>query len=201
MGLESATYISGLNASNPVHATDQVSAGDDHLRLIKYTLLASFPNINAAVLANPTELNYLDGVTGVTGSGSLVLSASPILTGTVTAGAFSGSIAATNIDSGSLPDARIAQSGVTQHQAALAITESQISDLGTYLSDNDQITTLEVGHATDTTLGRASAGNLAVEGAAILSHDDVLLTSAKVFISTSTPTGGANGDIWFEREA
>ena len=49
MGLEAATYISGLNASNPVHATDNVSQGDDHLRLIKSTLLATFPNINAAV--------------------------------------------------------------------------------------------------------------------------------------------------------
>jgi len=34
-----------------------------------------------------------------------------------------------------VPDANITQSSVTQHQAALSITESQISDLGTYLTD------------------------------------------------------------------
>lgn len=94
MGLETATYISGLNASNPVHATDQVSAGDDHLRLIKSTLLATFPNITGAVTSSHTELNYLDGLTGVTGSGNLVASASPTLTGTLTAGA----IVATSYD-------------------------------------------------------------------------------------------------------
>ena len=33
-----------------------------------------------------------------------------------------------------VPDANITESSVTQHQAALSITESQISDLGTYLT-------------------------------------------------------------------
>ena len=36
-----------------------------------------------------------------------------------------------------VPDANITQTSVTQHQAALSITESQISDFGTYLTDND----------------------------------------------------------------
>lgn len=39
---------------------------------------------------------------------------------------------ATIISSGTFADARIAASNVTQHQAALSITESQISDFGTY---------------------------------------------------------------------
>lgn len=42
--------------------------------------------------------------------------------------------AASDITSGTFADARISQSSVTQHQAALTITESQISDLGTYLT-------------------------------------------------------------------
>ena len=33
-----------------------------------------------------------------------------------------------------VPDANITQSSVTQHQAALSITESQISDLGSYIT-------------------------------------------------------------------
>ena len=198
MGLESFTYISSLNSSNPVHATDQVSQGDDHIRGVKLTLLQSFPNINAAVNFTPTEANRLVGTTGVTGTGSLVLNTAPTFSGLVTAGSFSGSIAATNIDSGTLPDARIAGTGVTQHEAALTITESQISDLGTYLSDNDQITTLEVGHATDTTLGRASAGNLSVEGDAVFSHESGTYTSAKIHFSSGTEptTEGNNGDIF-----
>ncbi len=42
--------------------------------------------------------------------------------------------AATDVSSGTLADARVAQSNVTQHQAALLVTESQISDLQAYLT-------------------------------------------------------------------
>lgn len=62
MGLESATYISGLNASNPT-SSDNASQGDDHIRLIKSTLLSTFPNVTGAVTPTHTELNYVDGVT------------------------------------------------------------------------------------------------------------------------------------------
>jgi hypothetical protein len=47
-------------------------------------------------------------------------------------GTLTGDVAASNITSGTLADARIAESNVTQHQGALSITESQISDLGSY---------------------------------------------------------------------
>jgi hypothetical protein len=61
-GLETATYINGLVATNPV-GTDPKSAGDDHLRLIKSTLKATFPNITGAVTPTHGELNYVTGVT------------------------------------------------------------------------------------------------------------------------------------------
>jgi len=54
MGLESANYISGLVDTNP-GATDNVSQGDDHLRLIKKVLTDSFPSIDAAVNAIHTS--------------------------------------------------------------------------------------------------------------------------------------------------
>ena len=59
MPLETGTYISDLNASNPVGATDPKSQGDDHIRLIKSTLLATFPNIDGEVTATDTDLNNL----------------------------------------------------------------------------------------------------------------------------------------------
>lgn len=68
MPLETATYIDGLNASNPA-ASDAVSSADDHLRLIKSTIKATFPNITGPVTATQAVLN------GV----------SPALTGTPTA--------------------------------------------------------------------------------------------------------------------
>ena len=65
MGLETGTYISDLNSSNPV-AGDPVNEGDDHLRLIKTTVKATFPSITGAVSSTHTELNLLDGVTANT---------------------------------------------------------------------------------------------------------------------------------------
>ena len=60
MALETGTHISDLNASNPV-STDGLAQADDHLRLIKSTILASFPNIMGAMTATHTILNGLDG--------------------------------------------------------------------------------------------------------------------------------------------
>jgi len=57
MGLETGTYISDLNASNPVGATDPKSQGDDHIRLIKSTILATFPNVTGAMTKTHAELN------------------------------------------------------------------------------------------------------------------------------------------------
>lgn len=66
MGLETATYIHELDASNPVGATDPKSQGDNHLRLIKSALQNTLPNVEGAVTASHTELNVLDGVTANT---------------------------------------------------------------------------------------------------------------------------------------
>ena len=65
MALESATYISDLVATNPVGATDTKAFGDDHLRLIKSTLLATFPNITGAVTLTQTQLNNAVTLTGL----------------------------------------------------------------------------------------------------------------------------------------
>lgn len=60
MALESGTYIDSLNAANPV-ATDGLAQADDHLRLIKSTIKATFPNITGAMTATHTILNGIDG--------------------------------------------------------------------------------------------------------------------------------------------
>lgn len=48
MALESATYISGLVATNPP-GSDSISQGDDHLRLIKTVLKNTLPNADEAI--------------------------------------------------------------------------------------------------------------------------------------------------------
>lgn len=47
MGLETASYLTGLTPSWPL-PTDRKSVGDDHIRLIKTTLQNTFPNANKA---------------------------------------------------------------------------------------------------------------------------------------------------------
>lgn len=58
MSLESATYISDLNAANPPNA-DPIGQADDHLRLIKAAIKATFPNITGAVTSTQVQLNNL----------------------------------------------------------------------------------------------------------------------------------------------
>ena len=59
MALETGTHINSLNASNPV-STDGLAQADDHIRLIKATIKATFPNITGAMTATQTILNGLD---------------------------------------------------------------------------------------------------------------------------------------------
>lgn len=72
MGLESATYINGLVETNPT-SSDNANQGDNHLRLIKAALKATFPNITGPVTATQATLNtaYLP-LAGGTLTGGLV---------------------------------------------------------------------------------------------------------------------------------
>lgn len=63
MALETGTYIDDLVATNPVSG-DPKSEGDDHIRLLKSTIKATFPNVTGEVTPTHTELNQLDGITG-----------------------------------------------------------------------------------------------------------------------------------------
>lgn len=60
MALESGTYINSLNANNPA-STDGLGQADDHFRLIKSTILSTFPSVDAAVTTTEDELNIMDG--------------------------------------------------------------------------------------------------------------------------------------------
>ncbi|WP_336984963.1 hypothetical protein [Asaia sp. HN128] len=97
MALESGTYISDLVPSNPAH-TDGVNQADSHMRLIKATLKATFPNIAGAVTASHTVLNTVADAFAT--AGSLVLSGTTALTLSNSSGnlGVSGRVAATGLD-------------------------------------------------------------------------------------------------------
>lgn len=62
MALEVAPFINGLNPANPA-GNDLISAGDDHIRLLKSSIKATFPNLAGAMTATQVELNCCAGVT------------------------------------------------------------------------------------------------------------------------------------------
>jgi hypothetical protein len=59
MPIEVATTINGLVATNPV-STDALASADDHIRLLKATILNTFPNITGPITLTHTEINSLD---------------------------------------------------------------------------------------------------------------------------------------------
>jgi len=64
MSLETGSRIADLVATNPVGATDFVSQGDDHIRLIKACVQGSFPALGAtAVSVTAEKLNFTAGLT------------------------------------------------------------------------------------------------------------------------------------------
>lgn len=78
MALETGTYISDLVSTNPASG-DNVSQGDDHIRLLKSTVKQTFPNISGAVTPTHTQINnaLADFVEGTF---------TPVISGTTAAG-------------------------------------------------------------------------------------------------------------------
>lgn len=65
MGLETATFIAGLTPSWPV-TSDKKAQGDDHLRLIKSVLQATFPNASKAFYFPAAEISSASQVIDAT---------------------------------------------------------------------------------------------------------------------------------------
>lgn len=125
----------------------------------------------ATFLATPSSANLASAVTDETGSGALVFATSPTLVTPALGTPSSGTL--TNCTS--LP--------------VSGITSSTSTALG--------VGSLELGHASDTTLSRQSAGQMLVEGKAAIQHNGAY-TSGQVTFSTSAASGGSSGDIWFK---
>jgi hypothetical protein len=62
--VETATFINGLDSGLPAGG-DSRAEGDNHIRLLKSTIKATFPNLSGAVTPTQAEMNYLAGVTSL----------------------------------------------------------------------------------------------------------------------------------------
>ena len=120
---EQLEYDAGSNAQGWHESQDQFMRAVD-------TALGSVGDVAVAVSGDDTTPGNLEAKV-VAGTNITLATLNPGANETLEISATSGAHnhAASEITSGTLDDARVAQSNVTQHQAALSITESQISDL------------------------------------------------------------------------
>lgn len=143
MALESGTYINSLNASNPA-STDGLGQADDHLRLIKSTLLATLPNVSGAITADHSELSTLDGYTGTTADLN-------ILSGAAAAGVSSSELQFLNgVTSGiqAQIDA-ITSSGSTVNDGTVTIQAGTLlSTGGSFTTNQASASTITIDHST-----------------------------------------------------
>lgn len=89
MGLEVASYVSDLVTTNP-DGGDSKSAGDNHLRLIKTAIKASFPNADHAIYLEQAQANIASATTtdiGAATSNYLNVTGTTTITGLGTAAA------------------------------------------------------------------------------------------------------------------
>lgn len=74
------------------------------------------------------------------------------------------------------------------------------TNLGLGTGDNPQFSTIELGNASDTTLSRSGAGQLAVEGVDVLTTSNTKTSTNKTFtaptITAPVATGVGTSDIW-----
>jgi len=165
---------------------DSVNLADESVDSIMYVAMANDPTGTQA-LKTGTNIVF-----NAASGGLFCTSFNGLLVGN---GASVTAINATNISTGTLAVAR----GGT---GATATTGSGSNVLGTSPTFLTQITTPLIQlNSTDSTMSRASAGNIEIEGRPLISHSDGALPSGRITVSTAGPSGGANGDIWLEREA
>ena len=118
---------------------------------------------NLGITASLAEINILDD--GLSASDIPSLAASKITSGTLGTARIP-SLAASKITSGTFADARISAGSVTQHQSALSITESQISDLQSYLTAPRSITAGGNTLANSETLAFTAGSNISISESA-----------------------------------
>jgi len=143
------TYVNTANTNMGGYVDNAVSTANVNLKGYTDGQLASYATTSALTTANTNVVGYVDGE--VTTLNSTITTANTNVVGYVdnavsTANVnlkgyadatFLTSFTETNdltsaVTWANIPDANVPESAVTQHQAALSITESQISDLGTY---------------------------------------------------------------------
>ena len=199
MALETATYVSQLNASNPV-AGDDVNKGDDHIRLVKQTIVNSFPNVTGAVNATHTELNYVDGVTSAiqTQLDGKLAKAGGTATGTISAPILTLNSYGTNAAGGALAGNYFLL-WTNGSDAAYGIQVSGPSGgLEIHADQSGQAIRMYAGGTASSPALAATILNTGATFSGLVYGRGGGAGLGRITVSTGDPSGGADGDIWFK---
>ena len=155
---------------------------------------------NLGLTATATELNYTDGVTSniQTQLDAKLSTETNDLTAAVTWA--------------NVPDANITQTSVTQHQAALSITEGQISNLGSDIVLDSDIGVTVQGYDADTAKTDTAQTFTASQRGTVTTDNDLSFDMNATNFFKCTPstgaaltftniTAGQSGNIWLDNSA
>jgi hypothetical protein len=223
MGLETATFISQLVETNPIGSVDEVLEGDDHIRLIKNVLKTQFPSLGeAAINATAAQINLLASLSALSvlgrasnssGAAAAIVAsaANQVLQRVGTTLAFA-LIDTANLENDAVSNAKLAN--MTQARIKgravgagtgdpVDLTEAQVLAIVNAAGAVANALLLEGENAAyyrNATNLNAGTVNIARFPGVALRNVTSGQTSGSVTVSTSGPSGGANGDIWLERE-
>ena len=149
------TKLAGIEASADVTDVDNVTAAGA-LMDSEVTNLAQVKAFDSTDYATAAQGTLADSATQPGDNVSTLTNDASYLTSFTETNDLTSAVTWANV-----PDANITQSSVTQHQAALSLTESQISDLGTYVTKTSATGSAEVPSGTTAQRdGSPSAGYL-----------------------------------------
>jgi hypothetical protein len=201
--LESSTYISGLVSANPT-GSDNYSTADDHIRLIKSTLLNTFPSITGAVTATHTELNKIDGFTGDAGDLNILDGVTATTAELNILDGVTSTAAELNVLDGILASTAELNllDGVTSTTAELNIvdgvtaTAAEINIVDGLLPTQTELNYVDgVTSAIQTQINttNTNVSTLTTNGGVNITGK----TGTTKTLSTSAASGGSDGDIWY----
>ena len=195
MALESTTFISGLVVTNPT-SSDNISDGDNHIRLLKSTIKATFPSVTGAVTGTHTAINSAvtsaNAATNANTASTIVKrdGSGNFSAGTITA-ALTGNV--TGNVSGSAGTASTAGRWTTARTISLTGHVSGSASIRGDANANISVTVADDSH--NHTITNVDGLQTALDAKSPLSRVLTAVPSGAVFTDTNTTYGVGNGGL------